>query len=484
MSITDEDGLTKYGWMKKKGGFFKTWSKCFCELHQTEFYIRKSDKSHELETRVPIQATTQVKIVDDKKGSYILVDFHDDMKDSEKVQSKNSKKDKSNKNNKTKSSSKGLVLKCNDTSELKRWFIALRSATFHNAIISIHSFDILSVIGRGFFGKVLLVSHKETKELFAIKTVHKMRLLNQEKVNTILAERNIMRQCKHPFVVSLLFAFQSATKFYLGLEYVPGGELYSLMKKRYKFTRPQIKLYIAEISLALDHLHSIGVVYRDIKPENILIDEEGHLKLTDFGLSKNIKKTKITYSFCGTPDYMAPEVVEKRGHNYPVDWWGLGVLTYQLFFDKSPFYDENRNKMCSNIVLKEPEFPKDADPDTKDFILQLLIKNPKNRANFKSLKKHHFWGDLNFDKVLAKKYKPEYIPIVKDPRSPDNFDEEFTNEATIDSVATPTVGDRNIFRNFSFMGALDDFIIDEEHDDEEQYTQMSEYPIAQQVFQQ
>ncbi|OHT07173.1 AGC family protein kinase [Tritrichomonas foetus] len=444
----DSDCLFKSGWLKRKGGVFGMWQKCYCELKQTELYVRKSDKTQNIDRRIIITATTTVKLIDHKNEHYIMINS---------------------------GGNDPLCLKSKNTDKLGQWFLALRSSTFHNSLLSIDSFNIISVIGRGFFGKVMLVEKKDTKELFALKTVHKMRLLQSKKVNTILAERNIMRRCEHPFIVSIKFAFQSATKFYLGLEYIAGGEIFSLMRRHAIFTQHQIQLFVAEIALALNHLHSIGIIYRDLKPENILVGTDGHLKLTDFGLSKDISVVQSTHTFCGTVDFMAPEVIEKKSYSFPVDWWGLGILTYEFFFGRSPFYDDNRNRMFSKISLSEPTFPPDTKPEISDFIKQLLHKNPQERGNFDKLKNHPFWDGINFDDVLAKKYTPEYIPPIRDPKQVEMFEDEFTQEQAIDSIATPVLGDNTVFKNFTFMGSLD-----EEEKDHKSKKEDKHYPMAKQ----
>lgn len=445
MTLASPDGLCKSGWLKQKSGLF--WSKRYVELHQTELYVRKSDKAKKMSVRLVITAATEVGVQEKKNKRILVISLGD---------------------------GKSLKLKAGTDAELDEWILALRSATFHNSILSMESFEIVRVLGRGFFGKVMLVAQKDTQELFAIKTVHKMRLLQSQKVHTILAERNIMRRIEHPFIVNLLFAFQSATKFYLGLEYIAGGELLGLMRKTPVMPISQVRLYVAELALAIEHLHRHGIVYRDIKPENILIAPDGHLKLTDFGLSKDISNTKSTGSFCGTAEFMPPEIVEKKFYTFSVDWWALGVLMYEMLFGRNPFHDENRAKMFSKICTRQPVFPGNVDPDVKDFIMKLLAKNPADRGSLRKLKDHPFWNGLNFSDVLAKKITPEFIPTITDPRAASNFDTEFTQELAVDSIATPPLGDKNVFTNFSFMGALDDGF------DDDEVPQKKDFPIASQ----
>ena len=333
-----------------------------------------------------------------------------------------------------------------DLSEGCKWILMLRSLTYNGSKMSMNDFEIISVIGRGFYGKVMLCKLKETGELYAIKTVHKDRLIKSNRVHTVLRERDIMVKARNPFIVSLHYAFQTDSKFYLVLEYVPGGELYRLMNSRNEtFPFKQSQLYVAEVGLALDYLHSIGVIYRDLKPENILINSDGHLKLADFGLSKIIQENHITSTFCGTAEYVAPEIIKRSPYSFPIDWWSLGIFTYELLYGDVPFPSSNRATLFDKIINSEPDFPDYADPVHIDFILQLLQKDPQKRATFESLKEHPFWEGLNLEDVKQLKTKPIYIPSSV---TEENFDSEFTTEAPLDSTnAVPTDQE---FKGFSF----------------------------------
>jgi serine/threonine protein kinase len=238
-----------------------------------------------------------------------------------------------------------------------QWVLALRSCTFTQAQMSMDDFMIISVIGRGFYGKVMLCEHKETKERVAIKTVHKSRLVEANKVHTIMMERKILSRVNHPFIVSLKFAFQTPAKLYLGLEYAEGGELFFFLQKHGLPTVADLRLYMAELMLALNYLHSQGIIYRDVKPENILLDARGHIKLTDFGLSKELRRGAQTETFCGTCDYIAPEIVRRESYSYGVDWWACGILLYELACGETPFMHENRARLFRNIVENAVAFP-------------------------------------------------------------------------------------------------------------------------------
>uniref|UniRef100_A0ABI7YPK5 Ribosomal protein S6 kinase n=1 Tax=Felis catus TaxID=9685 RepID=A0ABI7YPK5_FELCA len=190
-------------------------------------------------------------------------------------------------------------------------------------------FELLKVLGQGSYGKVFLVRKtkgSDTGQLYAMKVLKKATLKVRDRVRSKM-ERDILAEVNHPFIVKLHYAFQTEGKLYLILDFLRGGDLFSRLSKEVMFTEEDVKFYLAELALALDHLHGLGIIYRDLKPENILLDEEGHIKITDFGLSKEaIDHDKRAYSFCGTIEYMAPEVVNRRGHTQSADWWSFGVL--------------------------------------------------------------------------------------------------------------------------------------------------------------
>jgi serine/threonine protein kinase len=305
-------------------------------------------------------------------------------------------------------------------------------------------FRIVSVLGRGFYGKVLLCQKLDTKELYAVKTIQKKRLHETGKSEGAIAERNIMMKAHHPFIVNLCFAFQTPSKYYLGLEYAPGGELFYHMDKMGVIQIDDARLYVAEIGLALSYLHSIGIIYRDLKPENVLLDAGGHIKLTDFGLSKALVDSESTSTFCGTSEYLAPEVVLQMPYSYPVDIWALGILAYEMILGATPFFDDNKSKMFSSIVSADPEFPPQLDSRICDFISKLLTKNAAERPTFEDMKRHPFFEGFSWDTVISRGYRPTFIPHTKDPLDPSNFDPEFTTEVPVDSFVPPALDVANV----------------------------------------
>jgi len=283
-------------------------------------------------------------------------------------------------------------------------------------------------------------------------------------------ERMILQTMQHPFLMTLQFAFQSEDKLYMVLEYMKGGELFHWLRQAKRFTEDRAKLYGAEILLALAHLHSHDIVYRDLKPENILMDEDGHLRLTDFGLSKESVSGAGaeggTKTFCGTPEYLAPEILENKGHGKAVDWWSLGVLIYEMMVGRPPFYDKNMQKMYSKILRDPLKFPSAMGTEAKNLLRQLLERQVANRlgsdeAGAANIKAHPFWDQykdepLDWDKVLSMEYVPEFIP-PRQRGSIDvtNFDSEFTRQEARDSLVpdmSNTMKEKGAIEGFTFVG--------------------------------
>lgn len=415
------------GPLKRKGFFFGIPQPCFCELVDHVMLVKKNQEAPRAEKQIAITPETRIDVIDDKNMKFAV-------------------KNEGEQDN---------VFIADNPEQAMSWVIALRAATFDNKVpLTMDSFDILSTIGRGSYGKVMLVQRKTDQRLFAIKTIRKAILVQSHKVHTVFNERNILVKAKHPFIVELLSAFQTEAKFYLVLEYVPGGELFTYVKKRRTLPLVEARLYIAEIGLALEYLHKLGIIYRDLKTENILLGEDGHVKLTDFGLSKDLSFMGVTTSFCGTNEYLAPEIIRREQYSFMVDWWTLGILTFEILYGTTPFSNANRARMFQAITSATPRFPPGADPTVVDFISKLLDKNPKRRAKFSDLQGHAFWDGMNFEDVLEKKISPLYVPVIKE-KEPTNFDPEFTAEPAADSVASPVNEGSTDFTGFSYNNMVE-----------------------------
>lgn len=240
--------------------------------------------------------------------------------------------------------------------------------------INLDCFIIERLLGKGSFGKVMLVRKKDTNAIYAMKVIKKALIEKYKHVDHTKTERDILGQLDHPFLVKLKYAFQSKSKLYMVMDFINGGELFFHLKRSKQFSIDRARFYTAEILLGLEYLHSQGVVYRDLKAENVLLDTSGHIKLTDFGLSKRFftPENFKTYSFCGTPEYLAPEILQNIGHDHSVDYWSLGVLLYEMLAGELPFYNKNRQELYKSIVRADFEIKPFFSPDSIGLLKMLL----------------------------------------------------------------------------------------------------------------
>jgi len=324
--------------------------------------------------------------------------------------------------------------------------------------VTLEDFDLLKVLGKGGFGKVMLVRKKETTDIYAMKVLKKEAVIRRNQVAHTKTETHILKQIRHPFLTRMFFAFQNEGKLYMVLNYLPGGELFYRLKREGRFSVERVRLYTAEIALGLGHLHSLDMIYRDLKPENILLDEIGHVCLTDFGLSKEMVTTaNAARTFCGTPEYLAPEILQGIGHGKAVDWWSLGTLVFEMLTGLPPFYSRNINHMYEKILKAELRCPTYLPPEVKSLIEGLLVRDPLRRVgsgpgDIKELEKAPFFSTISFNKVFNKEYTPIYKPNVGGETDVANFDPQFTQEAAIDSVvdASALAGSGNQFEGFTY----------------------------------
>jgi serum/glucocorticoid-regulated kinase 2 len=242
----------------------------------------------------------------------------------------------------------------------------------HNKL-TINNFNLLKTLGKGGFGKVYLVQHKTTKELFALKTIKKLFIIEKKQFEQVQREKEILYEANHPFLVGLKAAFQTPDKLFFLMPFVQGGDLYASLKRRKIFTEEEVRFFVAQIIEGLGFLHTKDIIYQDIKPENILMEKNGYIKLADFGAAKYVSQTKNYKTFVGTADYIAPEVLKKLPYTKSVDWWGVGILIFELLFGRTPFFNKNTKISFRMILTENPIFPENAkvSEECKDFILQV-----------------------------------------------------------------------------------------------------------------
>ncbi|XP_033090136.1 ribosomal protein S6 kinase alpha-2 isoform X3 [Trachypithecus francoisi] len=292
-----------------------------------------------------------------------------------------------------------------------------------------------------------------------MKVLKKATLKVRDRVRSKM-ERDILAEVNHPFIVKLHYAFQTEGKLYLILDFLRGGDLFTRLSKEVMFTEEDVKFYLAELALALDHLHGLGIIYRDLKPENILLDEEGHIKITDFGLSKEaIDHDKRAYSFCGTIEYMAPEVVNRRGHTQSADWWSFGVLMFEMLTGSLPFQGKDRKETMALILKAKLGMPQFLSGEAQSLLRALFKRNPCNRLGagidgVEEIKRHPFFVTIDWNKLYRKEIKPPFKPAVGRPEDTFHFDPEFTARTPTDSPGVPpSANAHHLFRGFSFVAS-------------------------------
>ncbi|KAL9227403.1 hypothetical protein vseg_003093 [Gypsophila vaccaria] len=329
-------------------------------------------------------------------------------------------------------------------------------------------FEIIRVIGKGAFGKVFLVRKKNGDDnddddddddddgLYAMKVMRKDNIIKKNHVDYMRAERDILTKVVHPFIVQLRYSFQTKTKLYLILDFINGGHLFFHLYRQGIFSEDQARLYTAEIVSAVSHLHKNGIVHRDLKPENILMGADGHVVLTDFGLAKEIDESSRSNSLCGTMEYMAPEIIQAKGHNKNADWWSIGILLYEMLTGKPPFAHANRHKLQQKILNEKVKLPPMVSTEAHSLLKGLLQKDPSKRLGSgpqgaDEVKNHKWFKTINWKTLEAKKLKPKFMPDVSGKECTANFDKCWTTMPANDSPAPTPTGDGLVFQGYTYV---------------------------------
>merc|ERR1712032_723309 len=333
------------------------------------------------------------------------------------------------------------------------------------------NFEFLKVLGKGTFGKVILCREKSSNHLYAIKILKKEVIIKKDEVEHTMTENRVLQSTRHPFLIGLKYSFTTQDRLCFVMEYVNGGELFFHLSRERQSTEDRTRFYGAEIICAIEYLHKRGIIYRDLKLENLLLDKDGHIKIADFGLCKeDIQWGKTTKTFCGTPEYLAPEVLEDNDYGRAVDWWGVGVVMYEMVVGRLPFYNRDHDILFELILMEEVRFPKTLSSEAKDLLGGLLIKDPLRRLgggpeDASAVKAHSFFHSINWADLEKKRITPPFKPQVVNDTDTRYFDSEFTGESVeltppdqkgghLDHIPEgEEEGDEEYFTQFSYQGA-------------------------------
>jgi len=298
-----------------------------------------------------------------------------------------------------------------------------------------NDFEIIRVLGRGAFGKVILTQKKDDGELYAVKIMNKGDVIEKNQIEQIKTEKDILEKVRHPFLVGLEYCFHSPSRIYFVMKFMQGGELFQHLKKAKRFSEPDTKFYAAQILLALEYLHKMDIIYRDLKPENVLLDSNGYLKLADFGVSKKLTNPAAkTNTIVGTPEYVPPEIITQKGHGKEADWWSFGIFIFEMLVGLPPFYNKNQHTMLCQIIKDPLKFPSSLkiSNEAKDLLNKLLEKSPDKRLGHEgdatAIKQHPWFADLDFDALCDFKLKAPIVPELNDKFDVAYFDTNFTKE--------------------------------------------------------
>ena len=290
----------------------------------------------------------------------------------------------------------------------------------------VDDFTLMRTLGTGSFGRVLLVGHKDRKnELMAMKVMEKARIVKLKQVEHIISEIRIIDSMKFNFLVGMEYFFKDNVYVFLVMPFVNGGEMFVHLRAQRKFDETMAKFYTAQVILGLEYMHNLGIVYRDLKPENILIDKDGYLKITDFGFCKKIDETR-TYTLCGTPEYLTPEIILSQGYNKSVDWWSMGILIFEMAAGYPPFSARDPMKIYEKIVAGKYNCPQHFSKGLKDLVSNMIqVDRTKRFGELKNgtrdVKGHEWFKTMDWDSLLQKKLKPVFKPKVTGADDVSNF---------------------------------------------------------------
>ncbi|XP_053238652.1 RAC-gamma serine/threonine-protein kinase isoform X1 [Podarcis raffonei] len=455
--------IVKEGWVQKRGEYIKNWRPRYFLLKTDGSFIGYKEKPQDVDLPYPLNnfsvAKCQLMKTERPKPNTFIIrclqwttvierTFHVDTPEereewTEAIQAVADRLQRQEEER----------MNCSPTSQIDNiGEEEMDASTTHHKRKTMNDFDYLKLLGKGTFGKVILVREKASGKYYAMKILKKEVIIAKDEVAHTLTESRVLKNTRHPFLTSLKYSFQTKDRLCFVMEYVNGGELFFHLSRERVFSEDRTRFYGAEIVSALDYLHSGKIVYRDLKLENLMLDKDGHIKITDFGLCKEgITDAATMKTFCGTPEYLAPEVLEDNDYGRAVDWWGLGVVMYEMMCGRLPFYNQDHEKLFELILMEDIKFPRTLSSDAKSLLSGLLIKDPNKRLgggpdDAKEIMRHSFFTGVNwqdvYDKkvvlkfhvlvphfltrVLQKLLVPPFKPQVTSETDTRYFDEEFT----------------------------------------------------------
>lgn len=404
--------MSKEGFLTKEGGSFKSWKKRWFILKDGVLSYYKGKGDTEPLGTISLSTAGRIQVNSSKKKANVF---------------------------EIPTPSRTYYFIADTETERQSWMDILehtrehitKKNTKHEEKVSVADFELLNLVGKGSFGKVIQVRKINTGEIFAMKVLSKRHIVEHNEVAHTKSEKNILMKLQHPFLVGLNYSFQTDDKLYFILDYVNGGELFYHLQRDKRFSEDRVRFYGAEIVLALEYLHAAGVVYRDLKPENLLLTDEGHICMTDFGLCKEglFSPEDRTETFCGTPEYLAPEVLVGHGYGKAVDWWSFGSLLYEMLTGLPPFYSQDVQEMYRKIMTDKLTFPEFVHPDARSLLEQLLERDAEKRLTEPNLiKRHPFFKAINWELLYQKKIPPPFMPEVKGKLDISQIDPVFIEE--------------------------------------------------------
>jgi serine/threonine protein kinase len=326
--------------------------------------------------------------------------------------------------------------------------------------LKLNDFERLKLLGKGSFGQVYLVKSKYSDKIYAMKILDKNVIREGRQEGHTKIERDLLVKINCPFIVNIKFSFQDKNNLYILTEFMPGGELFFHLHKERRFSNEKAKFYLIEMILALEYLHKKNMLYRDLKPENILIDRNGHIKLIDFGLSKILQKQKEkSYTICGTPQYLAPEILSDKGYDSTVDWWSLGCVFYEMLIGITPYKINLEDSLNKNLYKQKIFIPDYVTEEAGDLINKLLVIDPKKRLGFggngvNKIKSHPYFKNVNWDDGWNQKLIPPFIPKLNNETDLKYFDHSFTDESISSGDYSNISGvtmNNNEFKGFTYV---------------------------------